>query len=280
MKCTIDMKLARELSEQHVFYILHRFYPYEDVYKFVLDGQEDMKNISISVGVKDADRSLIHSIALYGLRVDFITIDIAHGHSQSVADMITYIKKLLPKTPVIAGNIGTPEAAIDLGAWGADAVKVGLSMGKSCTTYNCTGVGTPMFTTVLDIAAESPVPVIADGGIREVGDISKALVAGGTMVMVGSEFARCKDSPAKTIKQLEDPMAGIYSYHKEFYGSASSKNKGSTTHIEGGTVLLPMEDKTYFEYLREIEDGVSSTMSYNNSIRIEDLISMKWNYRT
>ena len=78
---------------------------------------------------------------------------------------------------------------MDLKSWGADAVKVGLSMGKSCTTYNCTGVGTPMFSTVANLSYLN-VPVIADGQIREVGDVCKALVAGADMVMIGSEFAK------------------------------------------------------------------------------------------
>ena len=227
MKCTIDFKKAQELSEAEYFYVLHRFYDYDDIYDWVKDNQ-DLKTISISVGVNEKDYELVNDLFVNKLRVDYITIDVAHGHHILVKEMIEHIKNHSFKNDakIIAGNIGTTYAAMDLKSWGADAVKVGLSMGKSCTTYNCTGVGTPMFSTVANLSYLN-VPVIADGQIREVGDVCKALVAGADMVMIGSEFAKCKDSPAKTVENK-----------KEFYGSASSTNKGHDGYVEGKTVYL------------------------------------------
>ena len=265
MKCTIDFKKAKELSEAGYFYVLHRFYDYNDIYNWVKDNQ-DLKTISISVGVNEKDWELVNDLFVNKLRVDYITIDVAHGHHILVKDMIEHIKNHNFKNDakVIAGNIGTIEAASDLSFWGADAVKVGLSMGKSCTTYNCTGVGTPMFSTVACLSYLN-VPVIADGQIREVGDVCKALVAGADMVMIGSEFAKCFDSPAKRVMKK-----------KEFYGSASSTNKGHNGYVEGKIVYLEMRQESYKEYLERINQGIQSCMSYAGTDDIKKLHLMEY----
>lgn len=132
MKCTIDFKKAVQLSEAGYFYVLHRFYDYDEIVKWVEDSQL-IKTISISVGVNKKDYSLIDKLVERDLRVDYITIDVAHGHHILVKRMITYIKNKFRKSVnIIAGNVGTYQAAKDLYDWGADAVKIGLSMGKSC----------------------------------------------------------------------------------------------------------------------------------------------------
>ncbi len=147
-------------------------------------------------------------------------------------------------------------------------------MGKSCTTYNCTGVGTPMFSAVYHMCHddeetyEAPrIPIIADGQVREVGDICKALVAGATMVMVGSEFAKCSDSPAETIDNC-----------KVFFGSASSFNKGSDSYVEGQKVLLEQRSETYIKYLKRINEGVQSCMSYAGVDNLNGLKDMRFGY--
>jgi GMP reductase len=265
MKCTIDFTKAEELSEAGYFYVLHRFYDYDHIYDWVKNNQ-DLKTISISIGVNEKDYELVNDLFVNKLRVDYITIDVAHGHHVLVKEMIEHIKNHNFKNDakIIAGNIGTTYAARDLKSWGADAVKVGLSMGKSCTTYNCTGVGTPMFSTVANLSYLN-IPVIADGQIREVGDICKALVAGGDMVMIGSEFAKCSDSPAKTVENK-----------KEFYGSASSTNKGHDGYVEGKTVYLEMRDESYEQYLNRINQGIQSCMSYAGVDNIDKLHLMEY----
>ena len=270
MKCTINFEKAIELSEAGYFYVLHRFYDYNDIYDWVRQNQ-DLKTISISVGVNEKDWELVNDLFTNKLRVDYITIDVAHGHHILVKEMIEHIKNHNFKNDakIIAGNIGTIYAARDLNSWGADAVKVGLSMGKSCTTYNCTGVGTPMFSTVANLSYLD-IPVIADGQIREVGDVCKALVAGGNMVMIGSEFAKCEDSPAKTIKNQVRPSL------KEFYGSASSTNKGHDGYVEGKTVYLEMREETYKQYLDRINQGIQSCMSYAGVDNVDKLYLMEY----
>ena len=293
MKCTIDFKKARELSEAGYFYVLHRFYDYEDILDWMVENK-DMKTISISVGVNKKDRDFIDNIVEQDVGVDFITIDVAHGHHVLVKNMITYINNKL-SVNVIAGNVGTYQAAKDLYDWGADAVKIGLSMGKSCTTYNCTGVGTPMFSAVSSIAKQKfskyvvhkqgglageykdiSIPVIADGQIREVGDICKALVAGADMVMIGSEFAKCEDSPADI---MGGPAMGNNN-KKVFYGSASSTNKGHEGYVEGQTVYMDMRNETYVQYFNRINQGVQSCMSYAGVNDITSLINMEYQIHT
>ena len=293
MKCTIDFKKAKELSEAGYFYVLHRFYDYDDILKWMVENK-DMRTISISVGVSKKDFNFIDEIIKRKIGVDFITIDVAHGHHVLVKRMITYINNKL-RVNIIAGNVGTYQAAKDLYDWGADAVKIGLSMGKSCTTYNCTGVGTPMFSTVSSIARkkftkyvvknhgglagedlEVSIPVIADGQIREVGDVCKALVAGADMVMIGSEFAKCEDSPADIIG---GPAMGNAN-KKVFYGSASSTNKGHQGYVEGQTVYMDMRNETYMQYFNRINQGIQSCMSYAGVGKISELTNMEYHIHT
>lgn len=134
--------------------------------------------------------------------VDVIVIDTAHGHSKGVIEMLKKIKKEFPKLEVIAGNIATKEAALDLIKAGADAIKVGIGPGSICTTRVIAGVGFPQFSAVYEIAQATKgkgVPIIADGGIRHTGDITKAIAAGASSVMSGSLFAGIEESPGETV---------------------------------------------------------------------------------
>ena len=286
MKCTIDFKLAEQLSETGYFYILHRFYDYKKIYDWVKNNQH-LKTISISIGVNKQDEFLINNIVANDLRVDYVTIDVAHGHHILVKNMIKFLRQndVMPFVKIIAGNIGTAQAARDLHCWGADAVKAGLSMGKSCTTYNCTGVGTPMFSLIESIKNEQKqftghtgrdfdFPIIADGQVREVGDVCKALVAGATMVMIGSEFAKCKDSPA------EIGVTANGRDYKTFYGSASEVNKGHNEYVEGQSVLLEVSDETYLKYIERINQGIQSCMSYAGVDDIKFLIYMDYSIKS
>jgi GMP reductase len=139
MKTVIDEKICVWLGQNNYFYVMHRFDL--DNLKFVRDMQSKGVYASISLGVKGPDRATVDALHAAGMTPEFITIDIAHGHADSVHDMITYIKDKLPKSFVIAGNVATPEAVIDLENWGADATKVGVGPGKVCITKLKTGFG-------------------------------------------------------------------------------------------------------------------------------------------
>lgn len=292
MLCTINHELSNSLSAHgNRFYIMHRF-ELEKTFAWcarwieseIINPDTEWEDVivpylSLSVGVGPGDRYFIRRLANLkprseqNPRIEYITVDVAHGHHGLVRDMICFVRQYFPDAFIIAGNIGTPEAVNDLEQWGADALKVGLSCGKACTTYNCTGVGTPMFSAILECANVATVPIIADGQVREPGDVCKALVAGATMVMIGSEFAACEDSPAKTLIARE---GGHTFRQKEYFGSASEKTKGHKGYEEGTTRYIDIKHESYDALYRKINEGVTSCMSYAGVERIEDLVNMKW----
>ncbi len=153
--------------------------------------------VGAAVGVHDYERAE----GLVKADVDVLVVDTAHGHSKNVIETVRSLKKRFP-VDVVAGNVATPEAAIALVEAGADGVKVGIGPGSICTTRIVAGVGVPQFTAVQMVASalrKHDVPVIADGGIRISGDITKALAAGASCVMIGSLFAGVEESPGETI---------------------------------------------------------------------------------
>ncbi len=153
--------------------------------------------VGAAVGVGPDSNERIEMLADAG--VDVLIVDTAHGHSQRVLDKVTWIKKQFSQLQVIAGNIATAQAAQDLVAAGADAVKVGIGPGSICTTRIVTGVGVPQITAIANVAdsLKGEVPIIADGGIRFSGDVSKALAAGASTVMLGGMFAGSEESPGE-----------------------------------------------------------------------------------
>jgi GMP reductase len=221
--------------------------------------------VSISSGVKAADREAIDRLASEGLSADYITIDIAHGHADSVQRMIEYIKGKLPQAFVIAGNVATPEAVIDLENWGADATKVGVGPGKVCITKLKTGFGTGgwQLSALKWCARVATKPIIADGGIRDHGDIAKSIRFGASMVMIGSLFAGHEESPGRTV-EVDGKL------FKEYYGSASDFNKGEYKHVEGKRILEPIKGKLA-DTLREMREDVQSSISYSGGTQLFDI---------
>jgi IMP dehydrogenase len=134
--------------------------------------------------------------------VDLVVVDTAHGHAKGVVESVRAIKQKYPDLDVVAGNIATPEAARDLQKAGADAVKVGVGPGSICTTRIVSGAGMPQITAIADCSAAlegSGLPIIADGGIKYSGDITKALAAGASAVMIGGILAGTEESPGETV---------------------------------------------------------------------------------
>jgi GMP reductase len=266
MFCTISYEKAEELSKENYFYILHRFYPYDGpsgIESWIAKNHQKIL-ISISIGVKDCDYNFLQRLAEENYSIDFVTIDVAHGHNKNVKNICKFFHSLPwnKKPKLIVGNVGSVEGAKDLVEWGADAIKVGLSMGFACTTYNSTGVGTPMYSILSEIKQHMhhgiipEVPVIADGQIREIGDSCKALHAGAKLIMVGSMFAACEDSPAPVVQN------GSESPNKVFFGSASAQNKGYDSYVEGRSAVLEMKNYSMLQLLKKFEQGIKSAMSY------------------
>lgn len=253
MQTIIDEDIAEKLAKNGYFYIMHRFD--EDSRKPFVKRMHDQDLIaSISVGVKDYEYDFVSS--LKDDAPEFITIDIAHGHSDSVIEMIKHIKKELPDTFVIAGNVGTPEAVRELENAGADATKVGIGPGKVCITKVKTGFGTGgwQLAALRWCAKAARKPIIADGGIRTHGDIAKSIRFGATMVMIGSLFAGHLESPGKLV-EVDGKQ------YKEYYGSASEYQKGEHKNVEGKKILLPVKGHLK-DTLIEMQEDLQSSISY------------------
>ena len=263
MKTVVNESICEWLARNGYFYVMHRFDL--DNVAFVRDFKTKGLYASISLGVKQADRDTVDQLVAEGLVPDFITIDIAHGHADSVKHMIGYIKERLPTSFVIAGNVGTPEAIIDLESWGADATKVGIGPGKVCITKLKTGFGTGgwQLSAMKWCARVATKPIIADGGIRSHGDIAKSIRFGASMVMIGSLFAGHEESPGNTVEE----GGALY---KEYYGSASDFNKGEYKHVEGKRILEPIKGKLA-DTLIEMEQDVQSSISYAGGTRLMDV---------
>jgi GMP reductase len=262
MQTIIDEKISIYLAENGYFYIMHRFEP-EKRLSFVKDMKSRGLFASISVGVKAEEHEFIQQLAAEQLSPEYITIDIAHGHSNAVIEMIKHIKKYLPNSFVIAGNVGTPEAVRELEHAGADATKVGIGPGKVCITKIKTGFGTGgwQLAALRWCAKAASKPVIADGGIRTHGDIAKSIRFGATMVMIGSLFAGHEESPGVTIEK----DGKLY---KEYFGSASEFQKGEKKNVEGKKLFVnykgPLKDT-----LIEMEQDLQSSISYAGGTKLE-----------
>jgi GMP reductase len=188
--------------------------------------------------------------------------------------MIKHIKKHLNDSFVIAGNVGTPEAVIDLENAGADATKVGIGPGKVCITKLKTGFGTGgwQLAALERISKVAKKPLIADGGIRNHGDLAKSIKFGATMIMIGSLFAGHEESPGQLIEIDGNKF-------KSYYGSASYNQKGEMKNIEGKEILVPYKG-SIINTLNEMQQDLQSSISYSggkdlSSLREVDFVILK-----
>jgi IMP dehydrogenase len=196
-----------------------------------------------------------------------ILIDVAHGYHKFVKDALSNLKKTLPShVDIIAGNIATAQAAIALEDWGADALRVGIGGGSLCTTRIKTGFGVPNVTSLQDVAEVANVPVIACGGIRNSGDIAKALAIGADAVILGSLLAGTKEAPGQMIEKSN----GLY---KRYRGAASLETKSihnqSTRNVEGESTIVPFKGGAKF-IVEGLLDGVRSALSYAGANNIQE----------
>lgn len=267
MASILDENLAEQLAKNGYFYIMHRFNI--DSFEFTKKMKSKGLIASISLGVKDADKDLIERFNKENIYPEFITIDIAHGHAESVKEMILLIKKLLPKTFVIAGNVASTSAIVDLERWGADATKVGVGPGKVCITRLKTGFGTAgwQLAAVNLCSKVATKPIIADGGHRQNGDIAKSIRFGATLCMLGSMVSGHDESPGEAFEKNGQMF-------KEYYGSASAKNKSKINekqvHIEGKHEIVEMKGSIW-NTLDHIKMDLQSSISYAGGKKTEDI---------
>lgn len=216
--------------------------------------------------------------ALYKAKVDVIVIDTAHGHSKGVLEAVKNVKHKYPDLQVVAGNVATAEATIDLIEAGADAIKVGIGPGSICTTRVVAGIGVPQITAVYDCAKAAKkygIPVIADGGIKYSGDIPKAIAAGANVVMIGSLFAGTEESPGETVIY----QGRSFKTYRGM-GSIAAMQKGSKDRYfqEDNKKLVPegVEGKVPFkgplkDTIAQLVGGIRAGMGYCGTPTIKDL---------
>ena len=222
--------------------------------KAAKDGRGRLR-VGAAIGVNDFERAK----KLIEADVDLLVVDTAHGHSKNVIETVRELKKRHSATAVIAGNIATAEAAKDLIAAGADGLKVGIGPGSICTTRIIAGVGVPQISAVYDVAREAGpagVTVIADGGIRHSGDITKAIAAGANAVMMGSLFAGTEESPGEMVIH----KGRSYKAYRGM-GSEGAMVKGSKERYGQGAV----EDRA-----KLVPEGVEGMVPYKG--RLGDLV--------
>ncbi|MDP8222312.1 MAG: IMP dehydrogenase [Candidatus Lernaella stagnicola] len=235
--------------------------------------------VGAAIGVEEEDRE--RTVALLEKGVDVLCVDTAHGHHANVIRMVAWLKKHYPECQVIAGNVATAEATVALIKAGADAVKVGMGPGSICTTRIVSGVGMPQITAIdacARAAAEYGVPIIADGGVKYSGDVSKAIAAGAHCVMIGSLFAGTEEAPGETILY----QGRTYKYYRGM-GSLGAMTKGSKARyfqqdVESAQKLVPegIEGRVPYrgaigQVIYQLIGGLRSGMGYTGCATIDEL---------
>lgn len=224
--------------------------------RYPLSAKDDQGRLLCGAGVGITHNMMDRVDALVKAHVDVIVIDSAHGHSLNILNAVRDVKASYPDLQVIAGNVATAEATKDLIAAGADAIKVGIGPGSICTTRVVAGIGVPQMTAVMDCyeaAREDDIPIIADGGIKYSGDMTKALAGGANVCMMGSMFAGCDESPG-TFELYQGRKYKVY------------RGMGSIAAMENGS-----KDRYFQEDAKKlVPEGVEGRVAYKGSV--EDTI--------
>ncbi|MBR4965255.1 MAG: IMP dehydrogenase, partial [Lachnospiraceae bacterium] len=250
----------------------------EKTIKYPLAAKDAQGRLLCGAGVGITANVLDRVKALVDAKVDVIVLDSAHGHSENVLKCTRMIREAYPDLQIIAGNIATGAAAKDLIEAGASALKVGIGPGSICTTRIVAGIGVPQITAVMDcynVAKEYNIPIIADGGIKYSGDMTKAIAAGANVCMMGSIFAGCDESPGEfelfqgrkyKVYRGMGSIAAMENGSKDRYFQADAK-KLVPEGVEGRVAYKGTVEDTVFQLL----GGLRSGMGYCGTPSIEEL---------
>jgi IMP dehydrogenase len=235
--------------------------------------------VGAAVGVHPEDME--RAISCQAASVDVLVVDIAHGHSDHVIQMVRRLKQRFPNVPIIAGNVATANGVKDLVEAGADAVKVGVGSGSICTTRIVTGFGVPQLSAIMACAEAGKslkVPIIADGGIRNSGDMTKSLAAGASTVMIGSLLAGTDESPGATVIREGRRYKIIRGMASLSANMERKKLKNSELAIEEWEEVVPEGVEATVPYKGDLADaihqlvgGLRSGLSYAGACSIEEL---------
>ena len=250
----------------------------EKAIKYPLAAKDDQGRLLCGAAVGITANVLDRVKALMDAKVDVIVLDSAHGHSENVLRCVRMIKEKYPEVQIIAGNVATGDGTRALIEAGADAVKVGIGPGSICTTRIVAGIGVPQISAIMDaysVAKEYGIPIIADGGIKFSGDMTKAIAAGGNVCMMGSMFAGCDESPG-TFELYQGRKYKVY----RGMGSIAAMENGSKDRYfqENAKKLVPEGVEGRVAYKGTVEDtvfqlmgGLRSGMGYCGTRTIEEL---------
>ena len=232
----------------------------EKAIKYPLAAKDEMGRLLCGAAVGITANVLERTKALVEAKVDVIVLDSAHGHSQNVLNCVRMIKEAYPNLQVIAGNVATGQATRDLIEAGADAVKVGIGPGSICTTRVVAGIGVPQISAIMDcyeVAKEYGIPIIADGGIKFSGDMTKAIAAGGSVCMMGSMFAGCDESPG----DFELYQGRKYKVYRGMGSIAAMENGSKDRYFQSNAKkLVPEGVEGRVAYKGTLEDTVFQLM--------------------
>ena len=224
----------------------------EKTIKYPLAAKDDMGRLLCGAALGITANVLDRVAALVDAKVDVVVLDSAHGHSANVIRCLKMLKENYPDLPVIAGNVATGQATKDLIEAGADAVKVGIGPGSICTTRVVAGIGVPQISAIMDcyaVAKEYGIPIIADGGIKYSGDITKAIAAGGSVCMMGSMFAGCDEAPGE-FELFQGRKYKVY------------RGMGSISAMENGS-----KDRYFQTNAKKlVPEGVEGRVAYKGSV--------------
>ena len=268
MDTVTESKMAIAMNKVGGLGVLHRFMNIDQQVAEIIKVKEaGAEIISASIGVNADFKERAEAVVKAG--VNLMTIDIAHGHSIQMMETLKWLKDKFANLEVIAGNLATPDAAIDLIEAGADAIKVGIGPGSMCTTRIITGCGVPQLTAIAlcaEAADSYGVPIIADGGIRTSGDMLKAFCAGASTIMLGSMLSGTMETPGD-----------IVNGKKQYRGMASKKAQVSWRG-DMPLGMAPEGESTFVTVKGHVEDvileltgGIRSGMTYLNATTIEEM---------
>lgn len=274
MDTVSGLEMALKLSQLGGVAVIHRYNSIEEQADIVRQVKRAGERVGAAVG--SSGDYMERVTALYNAGVDFICIDVAHGHHKMVYNAIRNIRDHYgPGLHIMAGNVATDEAFEALQAWGANSIRVGIGGGSICSTRIQTGHGVPNITAIMECAkVATTATLIADGGIKNAGDIVKALAAGADFVMLGSLLAGTDEAPGEVVEPLID-TSGMHKIKMKAYRGMASREaqqdwRGKSSAPEGIATTIPYKGPVELVF-SDLVGNIKSGLSYSGAINVRGL---------